>query len=98
MRVSGYVVAVAAAAACAVGLYNTLAEAIHARDVAILAVHGYDTDIAATLAPAESYSDTEVVACRVQVGLCGLLCLLWRSVNVDSHLVAAGGSSSCVRM
>jgi hypothetical protein len=51
-----------------VGLYNTLAEAIHARDVAILAVHGYDTGIATTLAPAESYTDVEVVACRMQVG------------------------------
>ena len=65
--------AAAAAAVRTVGLYNTLAEAIHARDVAILAVHGYDTEIATTLAPAESYTDAEVVACRMQVRLMGVV-------------------------
>jgi hypothetical protein len=51
----------------AVGLYNSLAEAVHVRDVAILAVHGYDTVIAHTLVPVDNYTQAEVVATRMQV-------------------------------
>jgi hypothetical protein len=57
-----------AAVAVAVGLYSTLAEAIHVRDVAILAVHGYNPQVAVTLADPEAYNRAEVVATRIQVG------------------------------
>lgn len=73
-----------------VGLYNTLAEAIHARDVAILAVHGYDAEIAVTLAPNSSYTQEEVVAVRMQVHwfFCSLLKLVPTDVfcfTITSH-------------
>lgn len=54
-------------AAPTVGTYDTLAEAIYERDLAVLAVHGYDGSIAGTLVPADLYSQAEVLAARIQV-------------------------------